>query len=408
MTRCQIVTVLLLLTLIGGMVFSFRPATIRWNGLTDHTLFRTTKPPPFRSTTTAFSFFNDNNRQQRYSRRLTRHHLIQQRRWYGDGRGLSIPFSSQSLNESDDVDGITNWTVEQAIKYSIHKLEKGGVIEPNLSVRHLLASSLDLSWETGFRDIIDDRSKLQQQCLTSEQAQDFTMKLQRRMNHEPIQYILGQWDFLDYTITIRPPLLCPRPETEELVERVVAEMTTNISSSIRILDVGCGTGVIGLSLAKRIPSATVVAIDVEPVAIATSLENVGRILGADPVEANRYAATLVSAADFSPVDPVFDLVVSNPPYIPRADMATLSTDVVRYESEDALCGGEDGLDVVRTIIHQLPNWCRSGAICWMEVDPSHPTLIRDWLDSNPDLGVQFESTFKDMFGKDRFVKISVK
>lgn len=376
MTGCQIIVVMIL-TLIGDMVFSFRP-TIRRHRFSHQKLF-----------CTSLSLFHSKKQHDCLTGQISR----RQRRV----RGMST-----SLFQSSNDDDMTNWTVGQTIKYSTQKLHDGNVTESNLSVRHLLGASLDLPWETGFRDV-DHRSK-QQQRLTSEQAYDFATKLQRRLTHEPIQYILGQWDFLDYTITIRSPLLCPRPETEELVERIVAETTA--TSPIRILDVGCGTGVIGLSLAARLPDATVVAIDIEPVAVATSLENVRRILGDNPLQANRYVATLVSAANFSPSHH-FDLVVSNPPYIPKADMATLSMDVVKYESENALCGGEDGLDVVRTIIHQLPNWCSSGAICWMEVDPSHPTLIRDWLDENPDLGVQFESTYQDMFGKDRFVKITV-
>lgn len=305
--------------------------------------------------------------------------------------------TSMAMALSSDMNG---WTVGRTLRDSIQKLDDGDVTEPTLSIRHLLSASLELPWETGYRDL----DQLSDQRLTPKQALDFSIKLDRRLKHEPIQYILGQWDFLDYTVTIRPPLLCPRPETEEMVEKIIQETT---ESPIHILDVGCGTGVIGLSLAERLPDATVEAIDVEPVAVETSLENARRILGESPSRTNCYQATLVSAADFSPVHR-FDIVVSNPPYIPRADMATLSMDVVKYESETALCGGEDGLDVVRTIIRKLPYWCNSGAVCWMEVDPSHPKLIREWLQANPYLDVKFDSIFKDMFGKDRFVRLTVK
>jgi release factor glutamine methyltransferase len=363
-----------MLAMTGDIVFSFRP-TIRWPGLAHRKFWTTPKP------------------------RNTAAHIHHERMTEPILRRRCDSTMSTSLSSNEDM---TGWTIARTVKDSIQKLDDGNVTEPCLSVRHLLAASLELPWETGFRDL-DHLS--QQQRLTSVQAHDFAVKLERRLKHEPIQYILGQWDFLDYTIRIRPPLLCPRPETEELVENIVHETT---KSSVHILDVGCGTGVIGLALAERLPDATVEAIDIEPVAIETSLENAERILGAkSPSRGSRYVATLVSAADFVAARP-FDLVVSNPPYIPKADMATLSMDVLKYESQNALCGGEDGLDVVRTIIHQLPNWCRSGAICWMEVDPSHPTLIRDWLDENQNLDVQFVSTFYDMFGKARFVKVRVK
>lgn len=91
-----------------------------------------------------------------------------------------------------------------------------------------------------------------------------------------------------------------------------------------------------------------------------------------------YKATLCSANDYTPDHP-FDVVVSNPPYIPRGDMDTLTDDVTKFESDEALCGGTDGLDVIRTIIEKLPHWCNSEAVCWMEVDPSHPKMIEELL-----------------------------
>lgn len=297
------------------------------------------------------------------------------------------------------VEDMSGWTVEQTIRESTKCLEDGQVTEPDLSVQHLLAASLKLSWESGFREVI--QIDLASVKLTPDQAQDFRSKLERRLNHEPIQYILGQWDFLDYTISIRAPLLCPRPETEELVMKIIEETT---ESPIHILDVGCGTGVIGLSLAEHLPDAFVEAIDIDPVAIETSNENAKRIL--EPSEMSCYKAMLCSAQEFDPKHH-FDIVVSNPPYIPQRDMASLSNDVVQFENTHALCGGDDGMDVIRVIVTKLSSWCNSGAVCWMEVDPTHPKMIKEWIEATPSLGVAFDSDFKDMFGKDRFVKLRV-
>ncbi|KAL3901242.1 MAG: hypothetical protein SGARI_006102 [Bacillariaceae sp.] len=314
---------------------------------------------------------------------------------YNLRRSAFTTTSSLQLSPAD----MTGWTVDKVLEASSNQLVNENVPEPHESVQHLLADALSLPWETGFRDVRYQNDR----TLTSEEAQEFAAKLTRRQRHEPIQYILGKWDFLDYTVTIKPPLLCPRPETEELVVKVVEETT---ESPIHILDVGCGTGVIGIALAEMLPDATVEAIDIDPVAVEVSKENAAKVLG-ETFQRDCYNVQLVSAEDYSP-DHHFDIVVSNPPYIPLTDRASISTDVVDFENERALFAGEDGMDVIRIIIRQLSSWCNSGAVCWMEVDPTHPQMIEEWVNSTPELQVNFESAHKDLFGKDRFVKLSVK
>jgi release factor glutamine methyltransferase len=321
-------------------------------------------------------------------------------------RFFSLSSSSSTSNHHDEtilalVPDMTGWTVDRVVTESIAQLQAKNVIEPESSVSQLLAASLQLSWKTGYREIASPSIK--SRTLQRDQAKEYADKLSRRLQHEPLQYILGQWDFLDYTVKIRPPLLCPRPETEELVMRIVQDTT---ESPIHILDVGCGTGVIGLALAEQLPDAFVQAIDIDPVAIETSLENAMIVLGNRDYAKSCYQATLCSAQDYEG-NHKFDIVVSNPPYIPKADMETLSRDVVEYESESALCGGDDGMDIVRVICQKLPTWCHSSGICWMEVDPTHPKLLKEWLDANPSLGVVFEDSYQDMFGNDRFVKLRV-
>jgi len=347
-------------------------------------------------------------------------------------------------------------TVRQALRMTVQSLEEQDIPDPVPSAVQLLALALDLPWETGYRDLMqvwDSTTTNKEEetplvRLTPTQAATLEQLLQRRRQHEPLQYICGQWDFLDYTLAVRAPLLCPRPETEELVELVVndvlqqqqkqqqpqssSDSNTPSSPTFRILDIGCGTGCIGIALADRLPgSVKVTAIDVEPVAIETSQTNAQRVLGADWQQ--RYEARLVSCEDFA-VEPqpnsnnnnyYYDLVVSNPPYIPKADMQELDRTVKDYESPKALFGGgADGLDVIRTIVRRLPEWCApsggNAVSCWMEVDPTHPAKLRSWLQQqqqqqqddtkdNVHLGrsVAFVRSEQDMFGRDRFVKLTV-
>ena len=355
---------------------------------------------------------------------------------------------------------IPGCTVSEALQTTIKLLAEQSIPEPEESALHLLSFALDLNWETGYRDLrhvmeteVSNRHTqtttcLGRQSLTMKQITLFHSILERRCQHEPIQYIIGKWDFHMLSgLVIRKPMLCPRPETEELVELVSKDVQRLIdersihgkecqnANRIRILDVGAGTGAIGIALAKQYPNdVQVVALDILPAAVKLSNENAVKFLS--PLvrqdvtqkigEINDvYHAIVCSAEDFTnyPATPKqkrhynmeFDIVVSNPPYIPSSDMETLSLDVLRYESHKALCGGKDGLDIIRGIVERLPEWMSGAASvlrhCWLEVDDSHPKIIKQWLAPGSEesirLRVEYCESAKDFCGRDRFVKLRI-
>ena len=355
---------------------------------------------------------------------------------------------------------LSSATVSQALGMSSSLFEGGNVPEPIMSSVHLLSEAIELPWETGFRDLLgvvalidagggngyDGGGRdgtLSGQALTSEEADRFASHVRRRMSMEPLQYILGKWDFRDLTLKVRAPCLCPRPETEELVDHAAAEVREALlrgkryaatvregGFKVRILDVGCGTGAIGLALASMFgpDDVEVVGIDVDPEAVDLSNENARDVLfGSEEQEGMKgtsrerwYRAILCSADDLTAAraeELNFEVVVSNPPYIPEPDMDGLTTDVVGYESWNALCGGKDGLDVVRDVVRRLPEWSTPGGCsCWMEVDTSHTSLIEKWLGPQAKTvakkgdsmdRVEFLESVKDLSGRDRFVRLQV-
>lgn len=389
----------------------------------------------------------------------------------------SLSKIQQRLSSNNDPESKhQNQSVYNTLQLSIQILEENKSPEPIISACHLLSFALkdDFQWEdNGFatlNSILSSNNKtnyeydpkysyLSDKILTDEELSLFSTMIQRRLHNEPLQYILGQWDFHDVVIKIRQPCLCPRPETEELVEYVAKDIRkmldqrrkssyddSNNNNKIRVLDVGCGTGAISIALAKIFSKEDVefVAIDIAEEAIELTKENVKFILdeghgrgkegdkddGGDTTGTNsntitskKYQVFLSSATDFTNGDNGddddshykfgFDIIVSNPPYIPNQDMKTLSEDVIDFEDYGALCGGEDGMNVIRDIVQRLPEWCHrrnsnDDGICWMEVDTSHPKLISEWLKPGNNDHVEFVDGVKDFYGLDRFVKLRVK
>lgn len=182
-------------------------------------------------------------------------------------------------------------------------------------------------------------------------------ELQHRLlvNHEPLEYILGEINFAGCRIRIRKPMLVPRPETEEWVERL---LTTTLPK--KILDLCTGTGCIAIALAKKFPSASVVASDINPDAVQLAREN---------AQLNAVTNLEIMTSDlFSEIrEQQFDVITANPPYISAADYATLEPNVQRWEDPRALIGGEQGHEIIQKIIAQAPDFLRSGGQLWMEI-----------------------------------------
>lgn len=237
--------------------------------------------------------------------------------------------------------------------------------------------------------IIYKNSKLSE-SLASE-IRRFTSRLKA---HEPIQYILGRTYFLDFEFIVRPGVLIPRPETEELIELIC---TNRHESGLRILDIGTGSGCIAISLAKLIPQANVSAWDISPDALKIAAEN------AQANQAN-IQFSLTDILTFNPeiYSDRFDIIVSNPPYVCLSEKMEMAKNVLDYEPHLALFVEDtDPLLFYRTIAQAALTLLNKGGELYFEINARFGSETREMLKS---LGYQQVMVICDIHGKERITK----
>lgn len=210
--------------------------------------------------------------------------------------------------------------------------------------------------------------------------QAFASLVARRAGGEPVAYLLGQREFFGREFAVTPAVLIPRPETELLIEIVVAkggagahrvpENPLRGEATAKILDLGTGSGCLAITLALELPHARVTALDASPAALDMARRN-----------AKRHGATLrlLQSNWFGGLgDERFDLIVANPPYIADADPHLAAGDL-RHEPIDALASGADGLDAIRAIIAAAPRHLAAGGELWLEHGYDQAAAVRDLL-----------------------------
>lgn len=172
---------------------------------------------------------------------------------------------------------------------------------------------------------------------------------QRVKQKKPLQYILGSVPFCGLTIRVRPPILIPRPETEEWTTWLIELFKKYDYGSLRILDLCSGTGCIGLALAHHFPQAQVISVDINPDAIALAQENktLNNLTNIQFIESNLYAQL---------TDQKFDLIVTNPPYLSIAEYEKISDDVKQWEDMRALVAQDRGMQLYHQIVAQAQSY----------------------------------------------------
>jgi release factor glutamine methyltransferase len=242
------------------------------------------------------------------------------------------------------------WTVLRLINWGSDYFKNKGITSPRLTMELMLAHLLKL---TRFELYLKF-----DQPLTEAELAELRSMVKRRAAREPLQYILGEAHFYKRVFEVDPSVLIPRPETELLVEEALRRTT-----SLRCLDVGTGSGCIGITVALEQPETEVVAIDSSQKAIELAERNAAR-LGARNIS--------FRDADFFDDEQVrslgsFDLIISNPPYIPEHEISTLEPEVREHEPHGALTDRGDGMAFYRRFIELAPHLLRDGGSLFLEI-----------------------------------------
>ena len=230
-----------------------------------------------------------------------------------------------------------------------------------------------------------------QQEVTEEEEVFVKGIFQQLAAHKPAQYIIGRADFYEMQLKVDERVLIPRPETEDLVELILAE---NHEENLSVLDIGTGSGAIALALSKNRPDWSVTAADISQEALELASENAK----------NQNLQIFFKKSDcFTEISEKYDIIVSNPPYISREDESEVGLNVLYSEPHLALFADEDGLAIYRRIAEDAKDYLKDGGKIYLEIGykqgQSVPELFRKHL---PEKRVR---TLKDQFGQDRMVVV---
>ena len=241
-------------------------------------------------------------------------------------------------------------TVLEVLQSTTGYFQKRNIDSPRLNAEHLLAHVLSRKRMELYLDF--------ERRLRESELAPLRELVKRRGTGEPLQHLLGTVEFCGRSFRCDKRALVPRPETEQLVELLISYIKSKLACS-RVIDVGTGSGVIALTLAAEFPKAEIIGVDISDDALMLARENAERLKLADRVRFLR--SNLLES-----IQPDFDLIVANLPYVSTDDRQNLSREVL-HDPEVALFAGSRGDELMRQLIKDAPSWLRPGGMLAMEI-----------------------------------------
>jgi release factor glutamine methyltransferase len=257
-------------------------------------------------------------------------------------------------------------TIASLLSSATKMLAEAGVDDAPLNAELMLAQVLGLSRTS----LVTESSS----PVPDEAREIFLGMLQRRSQREPLQHILGEAHFYGLVFTVNSDVLVPRPETELLVEQAVEFLRTRRNS--QVFDFGTGSGCIPITIAKEVPEVRIWSVDISEAARSVAKSNAEKNGVAD-----RIQFLLGDGFDVLDDSQRFDLIVSNPPYIPTADLKELQPEVRDFDPALALDGGADGLDFYRRLAREAGWWLVPGGKIMIELGHDQAVAVRALFES---------------------------
>jgi release factor glutamine methyltransferase len=281
-------------------------------------------------------------------------------------------------------------TWRDAVRGAAEQLKAAEIDDHSLNARYIAAHVLGVWQQAELRPLLE-------QEITHDQLAQYRSLISRRLQQEPLQYIIGETEFYGLRLKCTPAALIPRPETEILVEQAIelARKMLDMKQHLDVLDIGTGTGAIALAFAYHIPASHVTAIDASLEAIELATENKNGLADA------RTSFKVLDAFDDSLIElGKFDLILSNPPYISTSEYAHLPQDVQGFEPRMALTDESDGFVFYRRMAQISPEMLNPNGAVVLELSYDGAARVAAIIEES---GFRSISTIKDLSGIERIL-----
>ena len=271
-------------------------------------------------------------------------------------------------------------TYREAVEFGTKCLTDAGVPDAALDAWYLLQMVCRIErsyyYVHGEEDITQDAQK------------EYEIAVQKRAEHIPLQYIIGEQEFMGLRFKVNSNVLIPRQDTETLVEQVLKI----VKPGMKVLDLCTGSGCVLISVLKNAPELTGMGSDISKTALLVAKEN---------AKLHEVDAEWVRSDLFDNITETFDVIMANPPYIPTGEILSLMPEVRDFEPENALDGGEDGLDFYRKIAGQVKDYLNPGGYVYMDIGYDQGEAVSELMRN---AGFTEVEVIKDLARNDRVVK----